>query len=117
MVEGRRLPWFGGRGTMAAVNPASARFRVESRRTTLSLGRKARTLVANLLAAGFTGLSLNWPPIDVVLLDTATGRVVKRWQEHGNGAAELMTTISEDLDGMTPDDFVEKWDVPRVDGP
>jgi hypothetical protein len=101
---------------MAGVHLASERFQVESRRTTLSVGRKVRTLVANLLAGGFAGLTLNWPPIDVVLLDSATGGVVKRWQEHGNGAAALMATLNEDLAGMTLDDFVKKWDIPTRTG-
>ncbi len=102
---------------MADVHPASERFRVEDRRSTLSLGRKARAFVANFLAGALLGNSLDWPPIDVVLLDAATGGVVKRWHEHGNGAAELITTLKEDLDGMTVGDFTEKWDILRVDGP
>jgi hypothetical protein len=90
---------------------ASERFRIDSQHTTISLGRKVRTIVANLVASGFTGLSLNWPPIDVVLIDAGTGAVIKRWHEHGNGAAELLRTLNEDVGGLTVDDFVEKWDV------
>ncbi len=82
-------------GIMADVPPASERFRVESRKSTLSLGRKARAFVANLLAGALFENKLDWPPIDVVLLDAATGGVVKRWHEHGNRAAELMTALKE----------------------
>ncbi len=99
------------------MHPASERFRVESRKTTLSLGRNARAFVANLLASALIENTLDWPPMDVVLLDAATGGVVKRWHEYGNGAAELITTLKEDLDGMTVGDFAEKWDILRVDGP
>jgi hypothetical protein len=100
---------------MAAMNRGSERFRIESRPSTLSLRRKTRTFVASLLTGGLTGLSPNWPPVDVVLLDTGTGEVVKRWQEYGSEAAELMKTLTDDLASMTLGDFMEKWDVPGLD--
>jgi hypothetical protein len=40
---------------------------------------------------------------------------VKRWHEHGNEAAVFISALDEDLDGMTLDDFFEKWGVAGID--
>jgi hypothetical protein len=95
------------------MTPASERLRVEIRRTTLSFGGKVRAFATSLLSGGPT--AVDWPPVDVVLLETATGQVVKRWHEHGNEAAVFISALDEDLDGMTLDDFFEKWGVAGID--
>ena len=108
LEQGRRQ-WNHGR-----VDSASERLRTEIHRTTLSLGGKVRAFATSLLSGG--PAAIDWPPVDVVLLERATGQVVKRWHEHGNDAVVFMSALDEDLDGMTLDEFLEKWGVSGVEG-
>ena len=93
------------------MDSASERLRTEIHRTTLSLGGKVRAFATSLLSGG--PAAIDWPPVDVVLLERATGQVVKRWHEHGNDAVVFMSALDEDLDGMTLDEFLEKWAYPE----
>ena len=86
-------------------------FRAESRHSTLSPWRKGRSLVVNLVLSVFSGPA-SWPPVDIVLEDLATGRVVRRWHEGGDEAVSLLGILRDDLVTMTPDAFMAKWDVP-----
>jgi hypothetical protein len=103
---------------MAAEMPDSADesraahvFRAETRHSTVSTWRKLRSFVANLAASAFSG-PVSWPPVDVVLVDIATGAVVRRWHEGGEEAAGLLRLLNDDLSAMGADEFIDKWDVP-----
>ena len=86
-------------------------FRVESRHSTLSLWRKGRSFLANLVLSAFSGPA-TWPPVDIVLVELSSSLVVRRWHEGGEEAAGLLRLLSDDLTTMRPDEFIEKWDVP-----
>ena len=89
---------------------AGDRLRVETRESSISMSKKVRAFVVNLVLAAVTGPS-SWPPVDVVLIDKPTGRTVKTWHEGGEGASLLTTVMNEDLATMTLGDLVEKWDL------
>jgi hypothetical protein len=88
-------------------------FRAESQHSTVSLWRKVRSFIANLVSSSFSGPA-SWPPVDVVLVDLSTGLVVRRWHEGGEEAVGLLRVLSDDLTTMAPNDFIEKWDVPAA---
>lgn len=108
---------------MVGVSGGGARsaaecLQVDVRRSTLPPLRLVRTLVANGLAAVYSGDQFNWPPTDVVVVDRATGRVCGRWHEHGNAAAVLREALDDDLVSMDLEAFAEKWGVtPPEAGP
>ena len=91
---------------------ASTLLRAEARPTSVPLGRRIRSLVTSLLAAATTGGSDSWPPVDVVVVESATGLTLRVWHEGGGEAARLLQALNDDLASMDVREFVDKWDVP-----
>ncbi len=94
---------------------AGGRLRAETRASSLSAGKRARSFAGNLLGELVNlGAAGSWPPVDVVLIDVATGRTVKTWHEGGADASVLLSVLQEDLAKMPYGEFVEKWDIPSA---
>ena len=89
---------------------AGERLRVETRPSSISGWRRKKSHALNLLSAIFWG-PVRWPPVDIVLIDLATGRILKTWYEGGDDAAIMLSVLNEELAEMTYGEFLEKWKV------
>ncbi len=84
--------------------------RVEAKPSTMSHRRQIRSFVLNLLAE-FVPVLVKWPPVDVVLIDMPTSRILKTWHEGGEDAFILVSVLNEELADMPYGEFVDKWDI------
>ena len=92
---------------------AGERLRVEARPSSISGWRRTRSYVLNLLAALISG-PVSWPPVDIVLIDLPTGRILKTWYEGGDDASIMLSVLNEELAEMPYGEFLEKWDISSV---
>lgn len=100
-------------GTADRADEARAghRFGAESRHSTASRWRWVRSFLGNVASSVIAGPA-TWPPVDIVVVELSTGSVVRRWHDGGEEAAGLLRGLNDDLLTLSPDEFIEKWDLP-----
>lgn len=84
--------------------------RVEAKPSTMSRRRRIISFVLHLLSE-FVPVPVKWPPVDVVLIDMRTSRILKTWHEGGEDASILVSVLNEELADMPYGEFMDKWDI------
>jgi hypothetical protein len=54
---------------------------------------------------------------DVVIIEIATGHVLKRWNERGSEAVVLLNVLRKDLERLSLASFTQEWSLDPPPGP